>query len=182
VIRRASVPSIEWEPATPRSGVAGSWDRLVGPGATGAENAITILAGIAGVALVWALAPGEWAAWKVVLACVLAFDIIGGIAANASAAAQRWYHRPGVRRREHLGFAALHIVQIAAVAVAYRDGDIGYAAAGMAWLLVAVAAILWAPLYLRRTLALCGVLVGVVLLDVAFPPTPGSSGSRRRST
>ncbi len=172
-MRPASVPPIEWEPVTPRSGLAGSWDRLVGPGATGAENAITILAGICGVALAWALAPEQWAAWKVVLACVLAFDIIGGIAANASAAAQRWYHRPGVSRREHLGFAALHVVQIAAVALAYRDGDAGYAVAGMAWLLGAVAAILWAPLHVRRALALCGVLAGAVLLDVAFSPTPG---------
>jgi hypothetical protein len=169
----SSSPPIQWEPARPRSGVAGSWDRLVGPEATAAENAITVLAGVCGVALAWALAPGGWAAWKVVLACVLAFDIIGGIAANASAAAQRWYHRPGVGRREHLGFAALHVVQIAAVAWAYRDGDLGYVAAGMVWLLGAVAVLLWAPLYLRRTLALCAVLAGVVLLDVACSPTPG---------
>jgi hypothetical protein len=79
----------------------------------------------------------------------------------------------GVGRREHLGFAALHVVQIAAVAWAYRDGDLGYVAAGMVWLLGAVAVLLWAPLYLRRTLALCAVLAGVVLLDVACSPTPG---------
>jgi hypothetical protein len=95
--------------------------------------------------------------WKVVLACVLAFDIIGGIAANASAAAQRWYHRPGsaagasrVRgaprrpdRGRRLGLPRWRL---------------GYVAAGMVWLLGAVAVLLWAPLYLRRTLALCAVL------------------------
>jgi hypothetical protein len=43
----------------------------------------------------------------------------------------------------------------------------------MGWLLVAVIAILWAPQHLRRPLALCGVLVGVVVLDVVLAPTEG---------
>jgi hypothetical protein len=166
-------PPIRWTGPPPRSGLAGRWDRLVGPGATRGENLTTLGAGLAGVVLAVALAPGEWAAWKVALAAVLAFDLVGGIAANAGAPAQRWYHRPGTSAREHLAFAAAHGLQLAAVALAFRDGDVAYALAGYAILLAAVALVLAAPQHLRRAAALCGVLAGVVALDGIFGAAAG---------
>lgn len=44
-----------------------------------------------------------------IVAGMMAFDLAGGCAVNASGAGKRWYHRPRARRSGPIWFAALHV-------------------------------------------------------------------------
>ncbi|MCA9778679.1 MAG: hypothetical protein KC800_18250 [Candidatus Eremiobacteraeota bacterium] len=94
-----------------RGGWLGAWDRLVGPGATAGENLGTL-----GVGLLAAIAAGidiwlrrDVTVLQLSLVAILAFDLAGGVWANATPAARRWYHRPGQGFLQHFGFIAVHI-------------------------------------------------------------------------
>jgi len=94
----------------PRPGLLGLWDRAVGPGASAAENIGTIA-----LAFVGAIGAGSWAyvegatTLQATLAAVLAFDVVAGVWANATAASRRWWHRAGTGLRTHLAFVVPHV-------------------------------------------------------------------------
>ena len=86
------------------------WERLVGPGATRAENIGTIGVGVAGaVVAIWRAVAVDASALATITAAVLALDVVGGVWANATETTRRWYHRPGSGPRSHLGFASAHV-------------------------------------------------------------------------
>jgi hypothetical protein len=151
-------------------------DRLLGPGATRAEAALALGAGLALALAVPALAHARglgWSAAQSVVAGLLAFDLFGGVAVNASDAGRRFYHAPGRRTRDHLAFVAAHVLHVVVLAWLFRDGDWGYAALFSALLLASAALILAAPAEVRRPAALL-IYAAIVFTAVTVTvPTPG---------
>ncbi|MGH3089389.1 MAG: hypothetical protein ACRDSJ_19015 [Rubrobacteraceae bacterium] len=161
------VESGETKPS-PRQGVIGLWDRFIGPGATRAENALILLwaalctAGVVAYALTADLG---WSALQLAVVALLAFDIGGGVPANAANCAKRWYHRPGQGFRELFGFPLIHVHPFA-LALVFPGFGWGVAAVIYVYLLVAAAVILLAPLYVKRPVAF--VLYSVALLGSLY--------------
>ncbi len=131
------------------------------PGTT-PQEIVVLLAGALGVtaaavALAAVRAPG-WSALQWASAVAVAFDFGGGLAGNATAAAKRWYHRPG-RVRARLLFYALHLHPfLVAWAFAFPWGQ---AAALYAGMLAAAALVEVAPRPLAQPVALGAVAVAV---------------------
>jgi hypothetical protein len=160
----------------PRSGWKGQLDRFIGPGATNAEVVLqlvpSVIAAIA--APLYALhLPMQWSPWQLGLIAILGFDLVGGVLANATAAAKRWYHRPGQGWRQHMTFVGVHLVHIGVVALLFRGTDWFFFAGVSGYLLLTSGLILTSPLYLQRPIALG--LYGLALLGDRYlvPPTPG---------
>ncbi|GJM40748.1 MAG: hypothetical protein DHS20C20_10300 [Ardenticatenaceae bacterium] len=169
---------ILWLPPEPRSGLAGTWDKFVGPGATDAEQWLQLLGGLSLTAVISLSAFTQrnnlnWSTLQWVIFLLFAFDLSGGILTNATATAKRWYHRPGQRFVDHFGFVAIHGIHLAAVAWLFRGGDWLYFAIYFGYLLLGTAVILRTPLYLKRPLGLL-LYSGVLLLNSSLIlPMPG---------
>ncbi|MFN8629351.1 MAG: glycine zipper 2TM domain-containing protein [Chloroflexota bacterium] len=101
----------------PRPGLAGSWDRFMGPGATPVENAGTVVGAVLG-GIIGSLLPHRGR--ERVLGAVAGFDVLGGVWANETPAAKRWYHREGVGRFASTQFAAVHVYPFLVEAVTGR--------------------------------------------------------------
>ncbi len=149
--------TINWETPPPRSGIAGAWDRFVGPGATRAELALQLVIPVVAAlaALLHATRTTEHWSWlHYVVGGVLAFDIAGGVVTNATSAAKRWYHRAGQGFWQHLGFVALHLLHLLLVSWLYLGFDFAWIVIAGGYLLCASAVILSVPQYLQRPVAL----------------------------
>ena len=156
----------------PRTGVDGVWDRLIGPGATRAESAIVAVGAMFCAAAVVTYAVGAdlgWSALQLVVAAIFALDIGGGVAANASNSAKRWFHRSGQGFLEHFGFVLAHVHPFA-MALVFPSFSWGTAAVIYAYLIVAAVTVLVMPLYLIRLVAFvlysAALLGGLYALDV----------------
>lgn len=145
-----------WIPPAPRGGLAGVLDKFVGPGATRAELWLQF----AGAAVIAVLCFGFY--WgsaalsdplRIVVVALLAFDIGGGVITNATSSAKRWYHRTGQTPIRHMGFVALHVVQLGLVAWLFAPQPWLYLGASYALLLAVAALVLAVPLYLQRPVA-----------------------------
>ena len=160
----------------PRKGLKGQLDRFIGPGATPAELVLQLVpSAVAAVAApLYALTlPFDWAAWQLGAIAILGFDLVGGVLTNATAAAKRWYHRPGQGWRQHMAFVSVHLFHIGLVALLFRGGDGLFFVGVSSYLMLAAGLILASPLYLQRPIALG--LYGLVLVcdRILFTPTPG---------
>lgn len=160
----------------PRSGLLGSWDRFVGPGMSAGETVLVIGAGIVGGLCVALHLSALDRAWPVMaLGVLIGADIIGGAVCNMTGTTKRWYHRPEQRPRDHLGFIALHLLYVVAVAWAFRGAgfDAIFALVVGGFLIVAASMVVYAPAGLRSPLAtaLYAVALGLSLYGVG--PTPG---------
>lgn len=160
----------------PREGWRGQLDRLIGPGATPAEIGLqlvpSVIAAIA--APLYALTlPIAWTSWQLAAIAILGFDLVGGVLTNATAAAKRWYHRPGQGWQQHMAFVFVHLFHIGLVALLFRGSDGLFFASVSIYLLLAAGLILVSPLYLQRPIALG--LYGLALLGDRYflVPTPG---------
>lgn len=160
----------------PRTGWRGQLDRLIGPGATPAEMVLQLApsVGAAIAAPLYALTlPIDWTPWQLGAIAILGFDLVGGVLTNATAAAKRWYHRPGQGWRQHMGFLCVHLFHIGLVALLFRGGDGLFFVGVSSYLLLAAGLILASPLYLQRPIAL-GLYSLVLVCDrYLFTPTPG---------
>ncbi|GAB3209460.1 hypothetical protein ACQEU5_21000 [Marinactinospora thermotolerans] len=157
---------------TSRSETGRWWgDRLVGPGATGAEYLLCAFAVAAGT--LFALVAGIRAglpAIPLAVTALLAVDLYGGAVANATRAAKRHWHRPGRTARHHLAFVAAHLHPFV---LAWAVPGVGWATATLVYgMIVAGAlAVLIAPPALRRPVAFAAaVLVPVAVAALAPPP------------
>ncbi len=160
----------------PRHGAAGWLDRLTGPGATPAEIRLQFLPSVLAAILAPAYAVAmdvDFSVLQLALISFLAFDLLGGVLTNSTAAAKRWFHRPGQGPRQHLGFVTIHLLHIAAVAALFRDGDFVYFAVTGSFLLLAASVIIASPLYLQRTVSLGLFALSIVGSAYLFSPTPG---------
>ncbi|MCB8976006.1 MAG: hypothetical protein H6657_01085 [Ardenticatenaceae bacterium] len=169
---------ISWTPPEPRPGLAGAWDKFIGPGATNSELCLQWV-GTVGLTAVLALInlnqcnELNWSTWQWLVFVLFAFDLSGGIITNATATAKRWYHRAGQRFIDHFGFVAIHGLHLALIAWLFRDGDWLYFVVYYGVLLAGTAVILRTPLYLKRPLALL-LYSGTLLLNGSFIlPTAG---------
>jgi hypothetical protein len=167
---------ISWSPPPPRKGLAGEWDKFIGPGATTAEIWLQMgaaLFGGLGVVLYAALQGLDWNTWQYIVAAILAFDLCGGVVTNATSTAKRWYHRSEQDFARHMLFIAVHAVQIFLVAWLFRGLDWLYFAVIYGYLLVSAALVLRSPLYLHRPLAMLFWLGSLVPSFYIFAPTAG---------
>ncbi len=84
---------------------------LVGPNASAIENLVTYLVAVVSMVAVGAMFSfaDEFAFWKLLVLLVVAFDLFGGATANATNAARRLWHRPGVSKRSFVTFTAAHV-------------------------------------------------------------------------
>ena len=165
-----------WTPPEPRKGLAGAWDRFVGPGATRAENWLMVGSAFVGglsVPLYAALTGLGWSALQLVVAGLLAFDLVGGVVTNATSAAKRWYHRAGQGFAQHFTFIAVHAVQLFLVAWLFRGGDWAFFGALYGYLLAATLIILRTPLYRQRPVALLLYSGAILINSYVFTPTAG---------
>ena len=145
------------EVSKPRSGWQGNVDRFIGPGATPAELVLQFVPAVAmaiAAPLYAQSISADFTGWQLGLIAFLAFDFMGGVLTNATAAAKRWYHRPGQSWQQHLSFVVLHLAHIAVVAIAFRGMDWLFLVGLSAYLLIAAGLVLASPLYLQRPIAL----------------------------
>ncbi|MEM8929658.1 MAG: hypothetical protein AAGE94_00690 [Acidobacteriota bacterium] len=169
-------PIVRWSPPTPRDGLAGVWDRFVGPGATRGEvwlqTAIPLAAAV--FAGWWPVASGhDWPGWQSLVAGLLALDTVGGVITNSTHTAKRWYHRAGQTAADHLGFVAIHVIQLGLVAWLFRGGDWVFLITAYAALLAGSALIVWSPKLLQKPVALGVYLVTLVAGLAPAAVTPG---------
>ncbi|WP_416669124.1 hypothetical protein [Egbenema bharatensis] len=172
----ANVMNANWTTPSPRTGLKGLLDRFTGPGATPAELIIQFVPPFiaALTAPLYAImAHLHWTPSQLVVAAVLALDLVGGIITNATASAKRWYHRPGQGFWQHMSFISLHVLHVLLVVLLFRSEDRLFFVVVSAYLLSAAFLILQAPLYLQRPIAL-GLYTLALLGDrYLFAPTLG---------
>jgi len=164
------------EAPQPRLGLAGAFDRFIGPGATRAEIAVELLAALSGAAVMLIYAATnlpQWSMVQVIVATLFAFDLAGGVVTNATVSAQRWYHREGQGFKQHFGFVAAHVLHLCVVAALFRSGEWRYAIAWSIMLLGATAIVLIAPKNLRRAMALLATGAALAISLYGFAPTIG---------
>ena len=167
---------VDWNPPEPRAGLAGQWDRFMGPGLHPAELWLILLPSLAmtvGVVVYATTQNLGWTAVRFLIAALIAFDLTGGVITNATTTAKRWYHRPGQGMKEHVGFTAVHFIHPLLVAWLFRGGDWLYFAVAYGYLMGAAVLILRTAWGRQRPLAMLFWLGGVLLSLYAFTPTPG---------
>jgi hypothetical protein len=174
-----SLPSnarIDWSAEGPE-------DRLMGTGATRAERALAYAGGALAIPLIAYLVLSRavaWRWWQVIVALLIAGDVLAGAVANSLNSCKRYYHTPAApsdstitrRAKNHYLFAALHVYPLL-VAALFGPGAWAYGAIWYALLLLASAAVLQAPLYLRRPAALLAIVACLLLNQYAIPPVAG---------
>jgi len=166
----------DWNYPEPRKGLPGQWDKFIGPGATRAEQAIALVPAIvAAFAITWYAYAYDlgWNSVQYIVAALLALDMIGGVMTNATSSAKRWYHRSNQTALHHLGFVAIHVLQIFLVAWLFRDLDMTYIVIVYSYLIVSAATVLFVPLRLQRSTALLFVCGAILMSEYVFVPTPG---------
>jgi hypothetical protein len=160
----------------PRPGLAGEWDKFIGPGATAAENWLILGSFAAGLILiVWRVIVLDlsWTPWQWLVGLAVSADILAGAVANATTAAKRWYHRPGRTRSHHLRFVAIHLVHLVLLALVFPEMTWAATAVAYVYLLLAAVTIEVVPRYLQRPVAVIAYLGGLMLALYALPLIPG---------
>jgi hypothetical protein len=164
----------DWDYPPPRHGLAGSWDRFIGPGATAAEQLLSLVSALAFGSFVGTHAWRQhlnWTLLQYAVAVILAFDTVGGISTNATSAAKRWYHRPGRGFAQHFGFAAVHVIYIFFVAWLFSPNWLKFFWAHSVFLIMSAFLVLTVSPYLRRSVSFLLLSGGILLsLYVASPP------------
>lgn len=170
---------IDWVPPTPRVGLAGAWDRFIGPGATSREEWLQLVGGLVLTAALLLLLHrqghlAQWSTAQIIVVVLLIFDLFGGVITNATTAAKRWYHRAGQEGlRAHLPFIAVHGVHLLLIALLFRQGDWAYFGVLYGYLVFAAIILVRSPLYLQRPLGMTLFCGSLLLGTYVFPPSPG---------
>jgi hypothetical protein len=166
----------DWTPPKPRPGLAGEWDKFVGPGQTRPEFWLSLIpAVLAGLtASLYAVYAGlGWTTIQLIVVGVMAFDLVGGVVTNATSAAKRWYHRPGQGWLQHLEFVAVHALHIFLIAWLFRQGDWIFFGVYYAYLLTSSLIITRTKLGLQRPVALLLYACVLLLNFYIVRPTAG---------
>ncbi len=159
----------------PRRGLAGEWDKFIGPGATTAENGLILGSFLLGLAIIaWrSLTLGlDWTGWQWAVAVLVGADILAGAVANSTTAAKRWYHRPGHTARNRLTFVAIHAVHPVLLALVFPEMTWTAVAISYGTLLIAAVLIESVPAYLQRPVAVLLYIVALLLSLYVLPIIP----------
>ncbi|MFJ6783937.1 hypothetical protein [Streptomyces yangpuensis] len=170
---------ISWDiPATP-PGLAGRLERFMGPGKSRSETVVETV-GLLGCAALLAAgvwnsgAARDWSTAQLVVVALAGLDLIGGVLTNATNAAKRWYHRAGpAARRARLLFVSAHLVHLAAMGLIVLSGDLTWTMANAPLLLGGAVTVEFAPVHLRRPVAMA-VLMAAVLVNLFWLPAPAA--------
>lgn len=130
--------------------------------------AVCALGGGVGAVL---LAPPYWTSWQLLVALLLAVDVIGGVAANALPAGRRWYHRPErslVSRALFFGGHVLHPVLL--VLVFDARWEWGLLLFGS--MLLAATSVLLAPIDVALAVGLIATTAALTLVLTVFGGPP----------
>lgn len=161
---------------TPRPGLPGVLDRIVGPGATRAEWALNVMPAVLAAMLApiyaWFM-DVNWSTFAYGVAALLALDMVGGVVTTATASGRRWYHRASLGAAAQMGFVGLHLLHLLLVSWLFLGWDPFWVLAAGGWLLFAALAIVSAPAYLRRPLAMLGYAVALMLALFVLPQPEG---------
>ena len=163
-------------PLQPRPGLLGEWDKFVGPGQTRSEFWLLLIPAITAAIAAPLYAAGAnpaFSPFQLILASLLAFDLVGGVLTNASNTAKRWYHRPGQGWRQHMGFLALHFLQPLLVAIFFRAADLFFFLMVYGSLMLAGLVITRVRWHLQRPAAMLFYLGAILLNTYLLAPTRG---------
>ncbi|MEU5148922.1 hypothetical protein AB0G42_17245 [Streptomyces yangpuensis] len=168
---------ISWDiPATP-PGLAGRLERFMGPGKSRSESVVETV-GLLGCAALLAFGvwhsgvARDWSTAQLVVVALAGLDLIGGVLTNATNAAKRWYHRADpAARRARLLFVSAHLVHLAAMGLFVLSGDLAWTLANAALLLGGAVTVEFAPVHLRRPVAMAA-LMAAVLINFFWLPLP----------
>lgn len=165
-----------WNYPQPRPGIAGQWDKFVGPGATRSEQILSLVPSTLAAVVISYYAYRYQLGWNLVeyiVTTLLAFDIVGGVITNATSSAKRWYHRQGQGFVQHFGFVAVHAFQIFLVAWLFRGFDMAFFGLVYGYLLFSALMTLVVPMYIQRSVALLCVCGAIILSTYVLSPTAG---------
>jgi hypothetical protein len=131
-----------------------------------------MLVGLAGAPMYAAATGAPWSLLEYVVSALLALDLFGGVAVNASGAAKRWYHRPGQGSRQQMGFIALHGLHIAAVGLLFRESIWPFFLVVYSILLFSALLVIVAPPAIQRPVAFLTFLGACFASIYCLGPTP----------
>jgi hypothetical protein len=152
-----------------RRGWLGLWDRFIGPKATVVEVWLILSAAVlcAFAVVGFALYQGlGWSIGQLIVAALLAMDVAGGVAANASQTTKRWYHRVGQSKWQHFGFVFVHVVQIGLYIGFFGLGQWQQGLMLFVYLLLATFVVLHVPYRYQLPLACLAVLDSLLLQQI----------------
>ena len=174
--RSFEVTEIEWEYPEQGKGLGRVIDELIGPGATRGEIALVLGSGILGGCLLIAyqyFADLGWDVIQLIVGAIVAFDIGGGVVANSTSTAKRWYHRKEQGVKQHLGFVIIHFIHPILITIFFTGLDWVYFSMVYGYLLISAGIVLATPLYLKRPMSMI-MLSGAVLVNTYIITTvPG---------
>ena len=163
---------IDWEHPEPRTGIRGSIDKFIGPGATKSEIALQLYLPLLAVIAAPVYASNlsvDWGIAQFVVCALLAGDMVGGLITNATSTAKRWYHREGQSFVNHIKFVITHVLHLLLVSWLYLSFDLGWVLYAGAYLLIAAIVMLKVEVYLQRPVSLsfyCGaILLSIYVLE-----------------
>lgn len=150
---------------------------LIAPGATRLEALVCYSSAAAGAALSTVLAARSGlSALPLAVIAVVAFDLYGGAAVNATSSAKRHFHRDGRTWRHHLGFVAIHVqpflLALVVPGFGWWTATVIYALA-----LVGAVVVLGVPRPVRLPVAFAVTALAIGLAQWCPPPSPGSPRS-----
>lgn len=162
---------------------SGKADFLLGTSATGTEKILGWAAGLVGTGLygyLYLTHALDWAWWQYALAGLLAFDVAGGVVANALNSCKQFYHtppKPDEPRytaffKNHLYFTLLHIHTLV-IAILFGPTNYFFGIFWYLFLITGTIVILNTPLYIRRPVAFFAILVALLLNIYVIPPVQG---------
>ncbi len=160
----------------PRSGLAGIWDNIVGPGMAVDETVIVLAACVIGMIFsILRLQSLGTPTMLVILGAIMGFDIIGGSVCNATTTTKSWYHRPGQTPIKHMLFVLPHLFYVLLVAEFFRGSrfDIRYAVILGLLILVCCGTILATPNGIKRPMAFFLYLAALTAMGIIFIPAHG---------
>jgi len=111
----------------------------------------------------------NWNLVQVIVAFLLAMDMLGGILTNATSSGKRWFHRKGHSFKSHMTFILLHVVQLVAVMAFFDMGNWRFVFLSYSYLLAASYIIGKVHLYLQRPVAMGLTAIGICLSLYVIP-------------
>ncbi|MBD1937722.1 hypothetical protein [Microcoleus sp. FACHB-68] len=159
----------------PRQGLLGIWDLIVGPRMPVSEILLglipSLLAAVT-VPLYAVINELGWNAVQLIIAAIIAFDLVGGAIINVTQTTKNWHHKPEHGFKYHFLFIAFHL-HPAVIAWLYIGGDWAYFLLAYSYLIIAATIILLSPLPLQRAESILLYMGCIVLHNYVLARVPG---------